>query len=830
LAIILFVVHNFKTPICMKKISVFLVLIALSINIGALAQHTKKYASTAGYYWQYLPPGYNDAANATKKYPIIFFLHGQGQIANCPCSTPEQNLAELDDVLTEGLPEQIDNGETMCFTVDGVEQCFIVISPQLKNGNGNTAWNTSIVEKYIKALLINPTLRIDMDRVYLTGLSLGGIGTYDYAMSTRYYASSLAAIAPVAGKGSSLTNVCAIANNKVPVWSFHGSLDTTVPYNSDKNLITALRNCVPPPNPGPRFTVYPGETHTSNGGIWSWVYNTDNTIVDDPLDNGQNPTENLYEWFLKNPRSTANQVPVANAGSDQVIQLPVNSITLNGSGSDADGTIASYQWTKVSGGTATLSGATTATLSLTDLEQGVYVFSLSVTDNGGASSTADLVQVTVNPANVSPVVGAGADVAIQLPVNSIVLTGTASDSDGTIAAYQWTKISGGNATLTDATTATLSLSNLEAGTYVFNLTATDNQGATGSDDVQVIVEPANVAPVVNAGTDVTIDLPANNVVLTGAASDSDGTVVSYSWIKVSGGTASLSGETTATLSVSQLEEGTYVFRLTATDNDGATASDDVTVVVNPAASANWLEMTAINAAGKSIGLYYDAQKNHAVQKLVRAGGNNYLRLYIKTISGVPNWTAFKVELTVSYQTRSLAIGTYATSIGNSWTAVQIPLDDFLHDASRWSTGGLSLVNFKPTSGFGNVVFGVDEIQFTGGATPFVWYGDAYATSGSAACVTENSTIFNITNRYITGGASTSGRIATLHTEEEATREINKGDVVSIYSQTGTLFRKETMKDDYDEKLLFDQRLPAGFYILRIQKPDGKISTLKISRQ
>lgn len=87
-------------------------------------------------------------------------------------------------------------------------------------------------------------------------------------------------------------------------------------------------------------------------------------------------------------------IPVANAGPDKTIALPSNSVTLNGSGTDSNGTITSYQWAKISGPSATLSGVNTANLTANNLQQGNYLFRLTVTDNDGNTNTDD-VQVNV---------------------------------------------------------------------------------------------------------------------------------------------------------------------------------------------------------------------------------------------------------------------------------------------------------------------------------------------------------------------------------------------------------------------------------------------------
>jgi gliding motility-associated-like protein len=282
-----------------------------------------------------------------------------------------------------------------------------------------------------------------------------------------------------------------------------------------------------------------------------------------------------------------NNPPVANAGPDKTITLPTNSVILNGSGKASNGSIASYLWTKISGGAATLTNANTANLTASDLVAGVYVFRLTVTDNYGAQGSADA-KVTVNPGgNMPPIANAGGNKTITLPTNSVTLNGTGTDPDGSIASYSWTKVSGGAATLTNANTANLTASGLVVGPYVFRLTVTDNQGAQGSDDATVIVNPAgNAAPLANAGPDKTITLPVNSVILNGTGTDSDGSIASYSWIKVSGGAATLVNANTANLTASGLVAGVYTFRLTVTDNQGATGSDDVTVTVNDASANN----------------------------------------------------------------------------------------------------------------------------------------------------------------------------------------------------------------------------------------------------
>lgn len=293
-----------------------------------------------------------------------------------------------------------------------------------------------------------------------------------------------------------------------------------------------------------------------------------------------------------NPAPVDNVAPVANAGANRNITLPTNSTTLSGSGTDSDGTVTGFRWRQINGpNTANIVSATTAGTSVSGLIQGTYTFRLTVTDNDGATHSDDM-NVTVNPApNQAPTVSAGRNVTITLPTSSANLSGTATDSDGTIASYNWRQVNGpSTATIANAGNASTSVSGLIAGVYTFRLTATDNDGATATDDMTVTVNtaaPANEAPVANAGSNRTITLPTNSTTLAGSGTDSDGTITSYRWTQVSGpSTALINPVTAASTTVSSLVAGTYVFRLTVTDNAGATDADETTVVVNPAPVPN----------------------------------------------------------------------------------------------------------------------------------------------------------------------------------------------------------------------------------------------------
>ena len=332
-----------------------------------------------------------------------------------------------------------------------------------------------------------------------------------------------------------------------------------------------------------------------------------------------------------------NQPPSANAGSDQTITLPTNSVTLSGSGSDADGTISFYEWKQTSGPSQVkISLPSSAATAVNNLVQGVYTFTFTVEDNEGAK-TSDDITVTVNEApNKAPVAKAGVDQTITLPLSSVVLRGSGLDSDGTISLYQWTLISGPSKPKINAPTAATTLvDSLKQGVYILRLTVTDNKGLTGSDDIMITVNRLpNQPPVVQAGPDQTITLPTDSANLLGAVSDSDGTIVSYQWTQISGPTkSSFSTASPLTMTVHNLVEGIYTFRLTTHDNDGATTWDDLKVTVLPDPRRQSSAMLYPNPATNTVYVKIDAvtlQSNTLIRIINSAGDVVYTENFFRT--------------------------------------------------------------------------------------------------------------------------------------------------------------------------------------------------------
>ncbi|MBN8676563.1 MAG: hypothetical protein J0L56_20740, partial [Chitinophagales bacterium] len=297
-------------------------------------------------------------------------------------------------------------------------------------------------------------------------------------------------------------------------------------------------------------------------------------------------TRTVAERMLDTICLRYNIPPVANAGIDKEITLPEDSVQLNGSGTDSDGAIAAYNWSKLSGPVPyTITNAAIANPKLRNLAYGTYLFELKVTDNLGAIAK-DTVFIRINSAlPLPPVADAGIDINIRLPRDSVQLNGAASaDPDGIISHYQWNKISGPDQfSISNDTLVNPVVNNLEIGSYVFELIVTDSSGLSDKDSVTIQVAAANLPPVANAGPDNFIIAPASSIQLNSSLSaDPDGTISSRSWLKVAGPASfAIANATTISPVISSLVPGTYTIELTVTDNDGATAKDSVSITVYP---------------------------------------------------------------------------------------------------------------------------------------------------------------------------------------------------------------------------------------------------------
>jgi predicted peptidase len=184
------------------------------------------------------------------KWPLILFLHGIGERGD-----------DLDLVKTHGIAKIVE---------EQPDFPFVAISPQCPE---DTMWWEH--PRTLKAMLdqVMAEYAVDEQRIYLTGLSMGGYGTWSLAMA---YPDLFAAIAPICGGGTS--EFVALIRD-VPVWAFHGAEDPAGPLEASQRMVDALQAV----GGNVRFTVYPGVGHDS----WTQTY--------------ENPE--LYSWFLQHKRT-----------------------------------------------------------------------------------------------------------------------------------------------------------------------------------------------------------------------------------------------------------------------------------------------------------------------------------------------------------------------------------------------------------------------------------------------------------------------------------------------------------------------------------------------
>ena len=278
----------------------------------------------------------------------------------------------------------------------------------------------------------------------------------------------------------------------------------------------------------------------------------------------------------------ANQLPspVANATPDAG-KAPLGVNFSSAGSTDADGTIVSYSW-NFGDGSAT---STSANPSHTYTAQGNYTAQLTVTDDKGGVSTAD-VTVTVSPNNVAPTVSISATPTFGKAPVTVEFTSTTGDSDGTVDSIVW-DFGDGSPTSTDANPSHV----YAAGVWTATLTATDNDGATTTRSVQVRSLP-NLPPTAAAAATPSNGRAPLSVQLSSAGSiDFDGSILAYSWNFGDGSPTSTSANPTHVYAA-----GNYTATLTVTDNEGATA----TATVNIASTVNQAPVAVANGTKNGV--------------------------------------------------------------------------------------------------------------------------------------------------------------------------------------------------------------------------------------
>ncbi|NWX89907.1 K319L protein, partial [Nothoprocta pentlandii] len=282
--------------------------------------------------------------------------------------------------------------------------------------------------------------------------------------------------------------------------------------------------------------------------------------------------------------------PVANAGPNQVITLPQNSITLYGNQSTDDHSIVSYEWLlspNSKGKVMEMQGVRTPVLQLSAMQEGDYTYQLIVTDSAGQQSTAEVTVIVQPENNKPPKADAGPDKELTLPVDSTTLDGSKSSDDQKIVSFLWEKTRGPDGVkLENANSSVATVTGLQVGTYEFTLTVKDERNLQSQSSVNVIVkEEINKPPVAKIAGNVVITLPTNTAELDGSKSSDDKGIISYLWTRDEGSPAA--GEVLnnsdhhPVLLLSNLVEGTYTFHLRVTDAKGESDVERTTVEVKP---------------------------------------------------------------------------------------------------------------------------------------------------------------------------------------------------------------------------------------------------------
>ncbi|XP_057309801.1 dyslexia-associated protein KIAA0319-like protein isoform X2 [Hydractinia symbiolongicarpus] len=271
---------------------------------------------------------------------------------------------------------------------------------------------------------------------------------------------------------------------------------------------------------------------------------------------------------------------------EQTISLPTNTVVLDGSKSSDDDAIVSYKWEELKGPIKenTVFGSNTASkiLQLKNLVAGEYNFRLTVTDSNGETDSVETTVTVKEEQDYPPKANAGNDIVLHLPNNSVILNGNKSTDDKNELTYAWSKSSDSPICDMQGTDKVqLHVSSLVEGTYVFNLKVTDSNGQSDIVHVKVIVLPeVNTKPVAVAGDDKELVYPDVSTTLDGSRSTDNSKIISYKWEKIEGpDSIKMIDSNKVKVHISDLRVGTYVIKLTVTDDKQLTGSDTVRINV-----------------------------------------------------------------------------------------------------------------------------------------------------------------------------------------------------------------------------------------------------------
>jgi predicted esterase len=336
----------------MRKIrshSLFISAALLCLSSGAVAQQLAFESPAGTKFLLYTPAGYT---TSTSSYPLLLSLHSKGEVGD--------DLAELTSKNPEQMPSRL-----IYLNRWPQHLPFIVLTPQLRptEADPDPQWPAAYIDEVVRHVLSN--YRVDLNRIYVTGISRGGTGAWTYASA---FPEKVAALLPLSGR-SDLSQACPIKD--IPIWAFHGDADGVAPTHFSVDMINAVKACQPVGDYKPRLDLLHARAH--NG--WNEVYNGSNGY-------------RVFEWLLMfRKNDTSNKTPYVNAGRDLRIQLQNGSFSLMGDFFDWDGEITNVSWKQTGGAALTLDNVNAQVLKLMNLQKGLFEFELTVTDDQAAQSS-----------------------------------------------------------------------------------------------------------------------------------------------------------------------------------------------------------------------------------------------------------------------------------------------------------------------------------------------------------------------------------------------------------------------------------------------------------
>ncbi len=199
-------------------------------------------------YYLYFPERYE--TDKQSKFPLLLFLHGGGESG-----------MQLGALKTNGPPKLI---------AEGKQFPFLILAPQ--HPEKKKWWNTRSVKQLLDSVIAR--YRVDEKRIYLTGLSRGGAAAWEMAVQYPDYFAALAVVC-----GMTPVPYASWIDKDLPIWIFHGTEDTSIPFTESENMVRELKKL----GHDVKFTVYEGVGHNA----WEKAYNT----------------ESLYQWFVNQKRN-----------------------------------------------------------------------------------------------------------------------------------------------------------------------------------------------------------------------------------------------------------------------------------------------------------------------------------------------------------------------------------------------------------------------------------------------------------------------------------------------------------------------------------------------